>query len=431
MPSINNGSSHQTYTTMIKENILIVTPYLPFPIDSGGAQAQFHMIDFLRKKLNIHLAFTYRSTPVMEGNIEQLRAVWPDVQLFPFVIKRQNFWYRKCRQILSSFNRWHENKSRKYVDHLLATPFDENIPYEFIDYLGGVIQKNNIKLVQVEFAKFQDLVYGFPEVKRIFIQHEIQFIRNERYMKGKEKISTCDTYQMRMIKGTEIAAMESCDAVVVLTEVDKEILQKEGLKVPLYVSPAVIPLPEIKLEEHYTFNDKLVFLGGSDHHPNYEGVMWFLKEVWPEILNKKPQTKLEIIGQWRQSYINKIKLNYTNVEFAGFVPSIEPHLEGAIMIVPILTGSGMRMKIVDAVNYGVPFVTTQVGVEGLDFQNGKDCFIANSPQDFAHCTLQLMDESTTQQSFRDHALVKIKEMMPTQQLLDKRLEVYKTVLSAE
>ena len=163
-----------------------------------------------------------------------------------------------------------------------------------------------------------------------------------------------------MKKGTERAAKGSCDAVGVLTEVDKGILTKEELKVPRYESPAVIPLPEIKLEEHYTFNDKLVFLGGSDHHPNYEGVMWFLKEVWPEILNKKPQTKLEILGQWRQSYINKIKLNYTNVEFAGFVPSIDPHLEGAIMIVPIFTCSGMRLKLVYDLIYCVPFFTLHV-----------------------------------------------------------------------
>ncbi len=413
---------------MAKENILIVTPYLPYPIDSGGAQAQFHMIDFIRKNLNVHLAFTYRSTPDMENNIEQLRAIWPDVKLYPFVIKRQNFWYRKCRQILSSCNRWHENRSRKYVDHLLATPFDENFPYEFIDYLGKIIRKNNIDLVQFEFAQFQNLVYGFPEVKRIFIQHEIQFVRNERYMKGKSEISTCNSYQMRMLKATEIAAMESCDAVVVLTEVDKDILVKEGIKTSLFVSPAVIPLPDIKLESQYHFNDKLVFLGGSNHHPNYEGMMWFLQNVWPQILSKKPHTKLEIVGQWKQSHINPIKLKYNNVEFAGFVPSIEPHLKGAIMIVPILTGSGMRMKIIDAVNYGVPFITTKVGVEGLDFENDKDCFIADTPEEFAQRTLELMDDSNKQQAFREEALVRIKEMMPTDLLLNKRLDIYKKLL---
>ena len=410
---------------MSKENILIVTPYLPYPIDSGGAQAQFHMIDYLRKEVNISLAFTYYPSQGMEDNIEKLQSLWPDVQFFPFFIKRQNFWYRKCRQVLTNLNRWHENESRDLVNHLLATSFDENFPYSFIDYIGSIIKQNKIDLVQFEFSKFQNMVFGFPEVKRIFIQHEIQFIRNERFMKDKDLISTCDTYQMRMLKATEIAAMESCDAVVVLTEVDKEILEKEGLKVPLYVSPAVIPLPDHRLADHYTFHDKLIFLGSSNHHPNYEGVMWFLENVWDKILAARPKTKLEIIGQWRHRYMDEIKKNYRQVSFTGFVPSIEPHLEGAIMIVPIQTGSGMRMKILDAVNNGVPFITTSVGVEGLDFRNDEDCYIANKPEEFANCTLELMGSEEKQQAFRQHALVRIKEILPTEELLKKRLNVYK------
>ena len=98
-----------------------------------------------------------------------------------------------------------------------------------------------------------------------------------------------------------------------------------------------------------------------------------------------------------------IRQAYKQVEMTGFIPSISPYSSHSIMIVPILTGSGMRMKIIEAANNGIPFVTTQVGVEGLTFENGKDCYIENTHSAFAQSTLALMNDPNTQLTFRTNA----------------------------
>lgn len=412
---------------MIDKKILIITPYFPYPIDSGGAQAQFHMIDFLRKHMHISIAYT--CSPKRNLNNERkLQELWPEVTFYPFVIPRKKFLFRKCRQLLRAFNSWPEEN--KYVVNKSIQNFTEdNIDYHFINYLGGIIEENKIDLIQFEFPKFQDMVYAFPHVKRIFVQHEIQFIRNLRFLKTLENLPPCDYYQYKMLKATELAAMQACDAVITLTEIDRKILVDEKVTTPIFVSPAVIPVPELEANDGYSFNNKLVFLGSSNHGPNNEGIMWFLEHAWGYIQEKNPSMKLQIIGIWQHRFINKITQTYKNVEMTGYVPSIDPYLKNSIMIVPILTGSGMRMKIVDAANHKTPFVTTQVGVEGLAFKNGEDCFIESDAILFAEKVLELAANKELQETFRANAFRKINEIYPTSELLDKRLEVYKTLLT--
>lgn len=412
---------------MSKEKILIVTPYLPYPINSGGAQAQYHMINYLRKHLHISLAYTYTPGKKTDQSQDILKTIWPEVTFYPFPVFRDSFIYRKCKRILKALHRWPDEINRNSVNPVLTSSFDKNFDYIFIDFLDHIIQENDIRLMQFEFPKFQNLVYGFPEVKRIFIQHEIQFIRNLRFLRNLDDLSACDTYQYRMLKATEIAAMQACDAVVVLTEIDKQILIEEKVNTPIFVSPAIIPIPDQPISETFHFKNKLIFLGSSDHRPNLEGIMWFLENVWNHILEKKSDTKLQIIGKWQHRFINQIKNSYRNVELLGYVPSIEPYLDGAIMIVPILTGSGMRMKIVDAANHGIPFITTRVGVEGMDFRNDEECFIEDTPLLFTEKTLELMTNTDKQEKFRRNAQDRIKHLFPTHDLLEKRLNIYRAL----
>ena len=100
------------------------------------------------------------------------------------------------------------------------------------------------------------------------------------------------------------------------------------------------------------------------------------------------KVSLQIIGSgWPLSYES------SNVKLLGFVDHLDEAICGSIMIVPILTGSGMRMKILEAAAMGVPFVTTSVGVEGLDFLNGDSCLIADGADAFAHALECLINDN--------------------------------------
>lgn len=407
---------------MLNKKLLIVTSVFPYPLNSGGAQAQFHMIDRLRARMNISLAYVPRKI----GNEEALKQLWPDVNFHAYRKQRPNWLGRKYKKIITKLYRKIDHNKAMVSPHL-AHSYENAIDYGFIDFLQQVIQKDKIGIIQFEFADSLNIAYAFPHIKRIFVQHEIHFIRNLRLIKDISSLPAYDYYQYNMLKEQEIGAMNACDAIITLTEVDKEILISEGVTSNIFVSPAIIPMTGEALPTDYKFSNKLIFIGGDGHHPNYEGVMWFLDNVWERILEEKPETSLYIIGKWRGRTKRKIAKQYKNVHMPGFVPSITPYITQAIMIVPILTGSGMRMKIIEAANNGIPFITTEVGVEGLNFINNKDCYIENEVESFAQQTIKLMNSRNLQLSFRENAFIKIKELFPIEKMIKQRLDVYDKV----
>lgn len=407
---------------MLDKHLLIVTPVFPYPLNSGGAQAQYHMIDALRKE--IHISFVYIPRKLKDENA--LKKKWPDVTFHAYQKRRPSWLIRKYRKIVTKLcNRAEQN--RELINPFLTHSFENSIDYKFLDFLQEVIWKDNIDILQFEFANSLNIAFAFPDIKRIFVQHEIHFIRNSRFIKDSHSLSACNYYQFNMLKQQEITAMNACSAVITLTDIDRNILIKEGVSTTIFVSPAVIPAPAETLPVNYEFSNNLIFIGGEYHAPNYEGVMWFLDNVWDMIVSKYPNTSFSIIGKWRERTKKKITKQYKNVIMPGFISTISPYATHSIMIVPILTGSGMRMKIIEAANNGIPFITTQIGVEGLDFINNKDCYIENENENFARKTIELMSDRKKQIQFRESAFKKIKETYPTEELVNKRLEIYKQV----
>lgn len=409
---------------MSGKKILIVTSVFPYPLNSGGAQAQFHMIDRLRKEMSVSLAFISDSPE----NERELKALWPDVTFYGYQGRIPGFFLRKYKKIISRLYAKLDTCKESLINPVLSHSFEKKLNYGFIDFLQKIIENHKIEIIQFEFAEQLNLAFGFPDVKRVFVQHEIHFIRNLRFIKDPELLPPHDYYKFNMLKQQELTCMNACDAVITLTETDKGILQKEGVTVPVFVSPAIIPAPDTVLPEDYKYAGNIIFIGGEQHHPNYEGVMWFLSQVWNRVLSERPDTRLILIGKWTRKTQAQICRNYKNICMPGFVPSLTPYQTASIMIIPILTGSGMRMKIIEAANRGIPFVTTTVGVEGMDFINNQDCYIADAPEAFAQKITGLAGNEQAQWLFRENAFRKISELYSPDALFRQRLQVYESLV---
>ena len=92
-----------------------------------------------------------------------------------------------------------------------------------------VINEDDIEIIQFEFANSLNLAFAFPDIKRIYVQHEIHFIRNLRFIKDVKALSSQDYYQFNMLKQQELTAMNACTGIITLTETDKNILNEEGV----------------------------------------------------------------------------------------------------------------------------------------------------------------------------------------------------------
>lgn len=358
-----------------RRNILIITAIFPYPLNSGGAQAQFSIVNELRREHNVFIMFNQNRENRLE-NMERLAEMWPEVRFIPYMQRTQmrniHFMFNMLKRGLQTYLT--PRSRRLYVDKAIRSVsiYKSGRLERFI---RDVIEKYDIDIVQTEFYPTIGLVDCFPDhVLKVFIQHEIHFIKNERLFKNM-KLTRREMRLNEESREFEISCLNAYDVVVTLTERDKTLLEENGVKANICVSPAAVITEEKPYKE---YEGRLTFVGSSSHTPNREGAAWFIEMVAP-MLKDVQNLSMDLIGAgW-----SGVESDSISVNVRGFVDDLSQAIQGSIMIVPILSGSGMRMKILEAAAVSVPFITTSVGVEGLDFVNGESCLIADTPEQFA------------------------------------------------
>jgi glycosyltransferase involved in cell wall biosynthesis len=406
------------------KSILIITSFLPYPIHSGGEQAQYNMIEALRKTYSIGIIFPMNRDNRAE-DVEALSSLWPEVRLFPFPLISQYthlpFLVQKAKRFLyKKSSRFHQVSLAK--DVLDQTDFLTSKAY--LNLINHAIAETKPDMIQVEFIQNLNIGGLLPhDIKKVFVHHEIGFVMADRMLKN-VSLTHKQQHKKEQKKRQEIARLNQYDGVLTLTETDKDVLAKSGVKPPIYVSPAAVNTRE---KEYDGWNGQIVFVGGYHHRPNQEGMDWFLREVTPCVdWSKYPQTQLKIVGLgWPTSYEGNF--NGLNVHLAGYVDDLSEHVSRTLMIVPLLTGSGMRMKILDASALSVPFVSTSVGAEGLNFSDGDTCMIADSASEFAQALVKLMEDHPLQEAMARKAHHLFKENYSLESLVERRKEIYKIV----
>lgn len=394
-------------------NIIIITCVLPWRLNSGGAQAQFNMIDHLRKKHNITIIFPEDSQNKMVY-AKELQQIWPDVKLRPYSIWKQMLYPRFLKDKTErAFKLAFTPESERFKVQRALKHYGIYPSNGFMHFVNNIIKEEHADIVQVEFYPCLWLVRGLPDnVRKIFIHHELRYIKNERTIIAYHPTEK-ELKWMYELKQEELDDLNRYDTVVTLTQQDKDYLQRDGVCKPIYVSPAAI---NTEISPFCPWNHRLAFVGSFSHQPNVEGIDWYMNEVLP-LLQKAPI--LEIIGKgWPTKYKTK------DINTLGFVDDLHEVTSGSIMIVPILSGSGMRMKILEAAAMSMPIITTTVGVEGLNFKHGDSCIIADSPQEFASAIKQLSENEDICRKLGEQANKVFRENYSKDILAEVRNKVY-------
>lgn len=139
----------------------------------------------------------------------------------------------------------------------------------------------------------------------------------------------------------------------------------------------------------------VLFTGTMSHPPNREGIVWFHTAVWPQVRRELPDVRLVIVGRHPHTDVLALADSDPSVQVAGEVPDLTPYFAAATVVVaPLHSGSGTRLKILDAFAAGRAVVATSVGAEGLETKDGEHLAIANDAAGFAAATLRLLTDSS-------------------------------------
>lgn len=413
----------------MKEKILIVLPFIPYPLNTGGNQGTFHMLNYIKDYFDIYIWFHINSKKKSSVIIQEFSEALNNKCHIYYTENRIGINFITFRAIYRKLNHFFLKKDVEYLHNELLWG-DGTTKYcnvGALEDICNIINDNNIKIVQLEYSMILDLVYALPAgVKKIFIHHELAFARHETMINNLKRQYVYDKYCYNKQYCEEILALNQFDCIVTMSDLDKDKLKSAGVVTRLESSPSFIPVVKKEYPSFVPAQNRLVYIASGKHYPNVEGLKWFLDNVHP-ILRYKCNYILDIIGSgWDISALGKeVPSNFI---FKGFIEDLSSVIPGAIMVVPILSGSGMRMKILESVNNSVPFVSTSVGAEGLLFKNLDDCYIEDESQLFAEKIVELLADTVLQRRFVDNCrAVYEKNYSPLVQA-NKRLAILKSLI---
>ncbi len=250
--------------------------------------------------------------------------------------------------------------------------------------LGELLSKEKFDIIQLEtlyMARYVDVIQANTRAPIVLRSHNLEYEIWER--RAINETSLLKTWYLqllaRRLKAFEEQMLGAYEAIVPISPKDAERYALMGEPVPMHVCPVGVdqmPVPESDFEFPSVF-----FLGGLDWAPNTEGLEWFLDEVWPVVYSKYPACNCYVAG--RNASVEWLNFKQTNVTVLGEIEDASAFMNSkAIMIVPLFSGSGMRVKIVEALNHGKAIVTTSIGAEGIAAVHNHDLMVADTTEEF-------------------------------------------------
>lgn len=194
------------------------------------------------------------------------------------------------------------------------------------------------------------------------------------------------------IEHEEKQAAAKCDGMAFVSELDearaKTLLAPAG---PTAVAPLCLDLDYFRFEPAAADAPPVVlFTGHLSHPPNVDAVLYFLRSIWPQIAAEVPGAQCRIVGAHPADAV-VAAARAVGVELVANVPDIRPYFRAArVYVVPMRFGGGVRNKILEAWAMGVPVVTTTMGAEGIPAQDGGNCWLRDTPADFAAQVVALL-----------------------------------------
>lgn len=371
-------------------NILYITQILPYPPDTGGNIKSFQTISILKK-------------------------LGHEVSLFSFVkdnkklIYEDEFKKRKIKigKIFENPFLSTSNKSVSYLSKLIkffcnlfsVKPFTvEKLSYpkmysSILDYL----KKENVDCIWISYFSMTQYLPNDFRGLRILELHDINstFFRQMFLKDSFFHWKIYAFFEWIKFYFYEKRLLQKFDKIFTISLADKKRLENIVEKSKIDILPPFITPKKIKSKEkNRLFN--LLFVGNLCWYPNKDGIYWFLKKIYPRIKKFVPEVTVKIVGQIPQ---RNIFPSNERILFYNYQQNLKNFWEeDSVFIVPIRYGSGIRLKILEAMSYELPIVTTSEGAEGLNVIADKELLIARDEKEFANKTIDLLENKVLQKN---------------------------------
>ncbi|HOV12228.1 MAG TPA: glycosyltransferase family 4 protein [Bacteroidales bacterium] len=257
---------------------------------------------------------------------------------------------------------------------------------EFRNTLIHILKNKNYDFVQLEtiyVAPYIDTIRKYSKAKIVLRSHNIEHLIWQRYARtiGNPVKRKYINYLTAKLKKYEMTVFGAVDGIACITSVDADYIKSRGFSTPLSVVPFGLECEKYKVVPSENCRPSFFHLGSMDWMPNQEAIRWFLDNCMPELAALFPETMIYLAGRNMPSWIYNYK--FPNLKIVGEVEDAAEFMQSkTVMFVPLLSGSGVRVKIIEGMALGKTIISTSVGAEGIHYTDGENLLIADSPEVF-------------------------------------------------
>ena len=308
------------------------------------------------------------------------------------------------------------------------------ITKEFEQKLIEILEQEKFDIIQLEMlylAPYVKTIRRYSNARIVLRAHNIEHRIWERITENcknpMKRLYLGHIY--RTLKRYELHALDQFDGIVAITRNDAAYFRQTGTTTPVIDIPFGIHLedyPETTACEHAI--PSLFHIGAMNWYPNMEGIRWFLDYVWPLIHREFPDLKFTLAGRNIPGWMYNLRI--PNLDVVGEVDDAMAFIRSkCIMVVPLFSGSGIRIKIVEGMTAARTIISTPVGAEGIHCENGKNILLASTPEEFAGAVRTCMRDPEKCKSIGRNARVLIEEEHNNEALMKKLSGFYRSLHS--
>lgn len=352
--------------------ILQLCHKIPYPPYDGGSIAMHQLTDFFLKhsfKIKV-VAINPGGKALSQQNILE------DYRInTSFEVQNINTRINPCKAFLNLFTGDSYNVTRFYSKAMC-------------NRLLRILEQEEYDLIQLEglyLTPYIPLLREKSRAKLVYRAHNIEHVIWKGLASSTKNLLLKPYLKLlaSRLEKYELGVIRQFDAICAISPSDLDFFVKNGFKGHSVVIPVMMPEVENGNQHPTVVNGAVFHLGSMDWRPNQDGVQWFLDKVWPKVLEQAPEMTFFIAGKTMPQRFMKYS-GKNNVSVVGEVVSSSSFMaEKHIMVVPLFSGSGMRVKIIEGLAAGKTIISTELGAEGTGCQHNENILIADKPDAMA------------------------------------------------
>jgi sugar transferase (PEP-CTERM/EpsH1 system associated) len=361
--------------------ILQIAPRLCWPLDTGAKLRNFHLARVLAEQASVSL-LTFADR---EASTSTLRNIYERIVT---VVRNDGYTFSKI--------------ARGAVGRT-PLPVLNYTSREMTSALTSLLDENQFDIVQIESVH---LINYLPPLRAVRSQplivcdwHNIESELMQQYAQREQNIfrRAYARRTARLLRVYENRALQEFDAHICVSERDCEQLSQLNPGAKVQVIENGVDTNYYSYSAGNLSRHRILFVGSMDYHANIDGAVHFARDVWPQVHARHPQLVFTIVGKDPGPEVRKLE-TIEGIEVTGTVDDVRPFYgEAVASVVPLRVGGGSRLKILEAMAAGVPVISTRLGGEGLEVQNGENVLIADNISELVTAIVNVLENDSQRQ----------------------------------